>query len=784
MKRFTAISSLPSSLAAVIAAFLITSFATPAAAQDDGVAQSARVRGTLDEVVTRSRKRAGAERAQDVPIAGTFITENSIALNQYTNFLEIGRMVPTSNFRETSTFPGVQRYFLRGVGVSFSVPNFDPVVAVIADGVYVAQNHASILDTFDLESVEILRGPQGTLFGRNVVGGAIVARSRRPGDELEIRANATIGRFNRADFAFSVSGPVIEDKVGAKLAVIVRNSGGYVRNNLSLDGKNLGSRERIIVRPTITFTPSDNFEFTLLGEYFSLKGDGAVTQSLPEGINKAFPAGNPFLPEGRAWRETWAEQDRIPSISDHDNWRLTGEAIWELDHGVITSITGYMSVDVISGSEFDGLPPPTNIAETRLYTDQDQFSQELRYASTFSEVFDFTIGAYFFTQDLFYGEQRAAGRFVSVNNADPVLDNPDGLRPPGLSILDHKSWSVFVEGHYNMSDHIVITLGGRYTYEKKVASIGFVNFGSCDSSGEGDAGFKIFECTRGLMNGFDIQDQESWKNFAPKVGIDFRVNDDILVYASWTRGFRSGGFIFRASPNDLLFSPRPAFYNREKVESFEIGLKSDLFDDRLRFNTAVFYGLWDDIQRNLQFGTDAGNIFQTTLNADDSYVWGIEVEINYIVGTDMMSEGDSLRFDGSFGWFDSKHTSFVDFNGDLMDDRDIPFVAPDTTFYMGLTYEHPLGNSGGYLSWRVSYNYTSRYGFNAGNNPVSIYRAKDIVDAFIRFDSADESWHISIFGKNILDDQYYESRVAFGSTFGIGYIGMPATWGVEAGVSF
>lgn len=778
MKRFTLKSSLSGSLVAVIAAFLVTAPATPAAAQEDQAAQSARARGTLDEVVTRSRKRAGAERAQDVPIAGTFITENSISLNQYTNFLEIGRMVPTSNFRETSTFPGVQRYFLRGVGVSFSVPNFDPVVAVIADGVYVAQNHASILDTFDLESVEILRGPQGTLFGRNVVGGAIIARSRRPGDELEIRANATLGRFNRADFAFSISGPVVEDKVGAKLAVIVRNSGGYVRNNLSLDGKNLGSRERIIVRPTITFTPSDSFEFTLLGEYFSLKGDGAVTQSLPDGVNAAFPAGNPFLPEGRAWRETWAEQDRVPSISDHDNWRITGEAIWELDHGVITSITGYMSVDVISGSEFDGLPAPINIAETRLYTDQDQFSQEIRYASTFSEVFDFTVGAYYFTQDLFYGEQRAAGRFV-----DPVT-NPDGLRPPGLSILDHKSWSVFAEGHYNLSDHIVITLGGRYTYEKKVASIGFVNFGSCDSSGDGGSGYKIFECTRGLVNGFDIQDQESWKNFAPKVGIDFRVNDDILVYASWTRGFRSGGFIFRASPNDLLFSPRPAFYNREKVESFEIGLKSDLFDDRLRFNTAVFYGLWDDIQRNLQFGTDAGNIFQTTLNADDSYVWGFEIEINYIVGTDMMSEGDSLRFDGSFGWFDSQHTSFVDFNGDLMDDRDIPFIAPDTTFYMGLTYEHPLGNSGGYMSWRVSYNYTSRYGFNAGNNPVSIYRAKDIVDAFIRFDSADESWHISVFGKNILNDKYYESRVAFGSTFGIGYIGMPATWGVEAGVSF
>ena len=162
----------------------------------------------IEEVLVVSTKRAQAELAQDVPIASTVVSAAMIGENNFLDLRDVARMVPGADFRQTATFPGIQRFWLRAVGVSFSVPNFDPAVGVYQNGVFVAQNIASNLDTFDMESIEIMRGPQGTLFGRNTSVGAVVARTRRPGDEFELRGQATVGSFDRKDFAVSVEGPI------------------------------------------------------------------------------------------------------------------------------------------------------------------------------------------------------------------------------------------------------------------------------------------------------------------------------------------------------------------------------------------------------------------------------------------------------------------------------------------------------------------------------------------------------------------------------------------------
>lgn len=789
MTRFIRISFLSLALAFFVTALSTSTMPTSASAQGE-TAQAERTRGVLEEVVSRARKRAGAERAQSVPVAATIITDTMIELNHYNDFLEIARMVPNSNFRETNTFPGVQRFWLRGVGVTFSVPNFDPVVGVVMDGIYVAQNIAAILDTFDMESIEVLRGPQGTLFGRNLAGGAVVARSRRPGDEFNIRGKGTYGRFDRAEFAFGIEGPVIKDKVAAKLAIQYRSHNGYLRDNLSLDGKNQGEFTTYSIRPTIVFTPSDDFDLTIIGDYYARRGDGSPAVTFPPGPNLEGIV-NPVIgltgQTTRDWRETWADQSRLPSHSNHDNYRLVIEANWDLGHGVLTSISGYMSVDALSGAQFDGLPN-LNISETRLYIDQEQFSEELRYASTFSDTWDFTFGLYFFDQDLSYGEQRLQDSRVGVF-IDNVPDgpngeiNPFGLGFPGHDLLDHKNYAAFLEAHIHLTEDITLTLGGRYSIEKKHARVGLVNGGSCRSSGMPFNGLKEFSCTFGLANGFDIDDRDTWKNFTPKVVLEYQINPDTLVYASWAAGQRSGGWSFRANANDLNFAPRPAFYDEEKVNSFELGLKGDFFDNRLRTNLAAFYSIWKDIQRNLQFGTGGGNIFQTTLNAPKSHVWGLEAEINYIIAQDLMASEDSLRFDGSVGWFDSGYDDFIDFDGDNIDDRNRKFEAPNFTFYLGLTYDQPVGNAGGYLTYRVSFSYQNEY--KVGNNAadqLGWYSARDFLDASIRYEAEGGKWYVSVFGKNLLDDKYYESRVTFvANAFGVAIPGMPATWGVEIG---
>ena len=754
-------------------------------------AQAARRGQRLETITTQSRKRARAEVAQGVPIASTIVTDTMIDLNHYVDLRDIARMVPNSDFRETATFPGVQRFWLRGHGVNFSVPNFDPVVGVVMDGVFVAQNIAANLDTFDMESVEVLRGPQGTLFGRNLANGAVLTRSRRPGDELSIRGKAVYGRFDRADFAFSVGGPIIEDRLAGKIAFQYRSHNGYIRNNSDPDGRNEGQLETFHVKPIFVFTPSDSFDFTLIGEYYARRGDGAPTVTFPPGPNLE-NVQNPLLKsltgqDTRAWRETWAEEDLFPSFSDHDVFKVIGEANWDLGHGVLTSVTGYIDVDSLSGTQFDGLPN-INISTTRIWVKQDQFSQELRYASAFSETWGFTFGLFYFDQHLIYGEQRMQDSRIGLDVPRTDPGNPLGLGFAGHDILDHKEYAAFLDVHVDITDRLTLTLGGRYSHEKKDVRVGLVNSGSCVSSGQPAEGLRVFDCLFGPADGFDFEDQESWNNFLPRVVLDYRVNDDVLVYASWSRGFRSGGWSFRASPAELTNPDRrPGFYDRERVDSFEIGLKGDFFDNRLRTNITTFYSLWKGIQRNLQFSSEGGgNIFQTTLNAPESFVWGIEAEINAIVAEDALTAGDSLRFDTAIGWFDSGYNDFVDFEPDGIDDRDRPFPAPEFTLFVGLTYEHPVGNSGSYLTFRASYRYTSQWMTGSTDtNLLDLYGNRDLLDASIRFDSGDGRWYASVFGRNLLDDQIYETRVTFApNSFGVAVPSMPATWGIEIGFNF
>jgi iron complex outermembrane receptor protein len=738
-------------------------------------AESEASRRGLEEIVVTSRKRAAGEAAQSIPISSTVINAEMIELNQYVDILQVARLVPNSDFRETSTFPGVQRFFLRAVGVSFSVPNFDPGVAVIMDGVYIAQNMASIIDTFDLESIEILRGPQGTLFGRNTVGGAIVVRTKRPGDELLIKANGTLGNYDRADFSFSVEGPIVEERIAARLSVQSRHMNGWLDNNVGTD---LGERQAWLVRPTIAFT-GENYDLTLLGEYYHLDGHGSNSVS--------FPQVNPMLAsEGiakRPWGETWSEQVRLPSHSKHENYRITAEYNLDLGHGVVTSITAYGVVDALSGAEFDGLPT-LNIAETRLWIDQHQFSQELRYASSFSDVWDFTAGIFYFEQDLTYGEQRAAGRFITPTNID-------GVSPPGYNELEHDQWSLFAEAHINLSERLSLTLGSRYTVEAKDAKVGIVNGvdydgdgvneASCVSSGRLYHNLKSFSCPFGPKGGFDIDADKTWRNFSPKIGVEYQASEDVLLYASWQQGYRSGGYIFRAPQTDLS-NADPGFYEREKVTAYEVGMKSDLLDNRLRLNLAAFYTDWEDIQRQLQFGNDAGDIFQTTKNVEDSHVWGLEAEVQAILGYDMLLDGDNLRVDTSVGWHDSEHDSDYILGGVNLKGQE--FGQPDTTLYLGATYRHPLGD--GDLSWRASYSYTADYWSEGARQATAInkYRSKDIVDATVRYTAGDGRYHVGLFVKNLTNDEYYEIRVPFGPDFGVAMEGVPRTYGIEVGFTY
>jgi len=360
----------------------------PALAQAAEEQDGARSNAIMETITTTSRKRAVAEIAQDVPLSSTPFSAAKIDAIAAVDMIDMGRLVPGARFENHGNSPGYALFFVRGAGMGASVPSFDPAVGIFVDGVFMGQQSQSVIDTFDLEAVEILRGPQGTLFGRNVTGGAVVARTRRPTDELNIRGKVGYGSGDRLDLAFSISGPVVEGKMNAKLAAQYRDTGDYVYDNAT--DRKVGGAETIIVRPAIAFTPSDNFEITIMGEYFHLGGDPQPTVSLSSvGLGTT---GGLNHPDGRGFFETWHDNATpVPHFVDNTRWRISGEMIWDLDHGVITAITGYADLNHAFGGDFDG-SPLAYIFSTQTYLDQNQFSQEVRYASSFSEVFDFTVG--------------------------------------------------------------------------------------------------------------------------------------------------------------------------------------------------------------------------------------------------------------------------------------------------------------------------------------------------------------------------------------------------------
>jgi iron complex outermembrane receptor protein len=772
----------PRRLAPLTAALLLaggSGFTLPAQAEEAAKADDR----VIEEILVVSTKRAKADEAQDVPLASTVVNAAIISENNWVDLVDIARMVPGADFRQTATFPGIQRFWLRGVGVSFSVPNFDPAVGVYQDGVFVAQNIASILDTFDMESIEVMRGPQGTLFGRNTSVGAVVTRTARPSEEFEMKVEGTLGSYNRKDFNISAGGSLIDGLARAKLAVLSRDKDGWAKD-LQANNPKKGAYESTIIRGVLELTPTDALDITLITEWFERGGDGAV--AMPLGSRNNGRSNHPRLPGiTRDWDETWgigAANEPWGTFSEHDVSKTIAEINWDLGHGILTSVTGYIDVDAYSGADFDGLPPGPTQVITRIYIDQEQISQELRYASDFSEKFDFTAGLYYFDQHLSYGEQRHNGpTFVTATN-------PFGVQAPGVDELDHDSWAAFLEGRIHFSDALILTLGGRYTVEKKDVKIGLVLSNSCTATlvppFETNT---LFFCSRGRApGGWDIVDDEEWKSFSPKVTLQYYLNDDINTYIGWSRGQRSGGFSFRASPTELTIAARdpsfrPAYYDEEQVDNFEAGLKADLFDRRLRTNIAVYYQKWDGIQRNLQDGNPITGIVQRTANVKDSHVYGVEAEFNWIALTDALVSGDMLRIDGSIAYGKSGYDSaYVERGFDLSKD---PFGAPHDTSFVGLFYEHPVGGAGATLSWRTSYFWKESYWQEGVRNTLGLnkYSSVNIVDASVEYRSADERWFVRLFGRNLTYDKVYQARVLLGTDFGLGNPDDPRHFGLTFG---
>jgi iron complex outermembrane receptor protein len=373
--------------------------ATAAAPEDDG----------LTEVVVTAQKQAVGESLQRVPISVTAVNTEILQQTQAISIVDVGRLAPNVSLQTAASFPGFPNFTIRGQSISTSLRTLDPTVTLVLDGMPLADPYGALIDTFDLEAIEILRGPQGILFGRNATGGAVVVRTRRPGNEFQFEAAARVGNAGRLDQSLYIGGPIVGEQVRGKITILHRR-----RDGLNVD-RNAGSfvpapgnpsgtspvtnslvdqvREGVwMIRPTLVFEPSDALEITLVGEYINAEYGGSSARLIQA---------RPILGTGFGYTPPpFGHQidQNASSGSEFEIGRLGLEVNWNVGPGVVTAISGWRRVTGTSLGDNDGTP--FSFLEITDNPESRQFSQELRFASTFSETVRFVAGGYYSDTDL------------------------------------------------------------------------------------------------------------------------------------------------------------------------------------------------------------------------------------------------------------------------------------------------------------------------------------------------------------------------------------------------
>ena len=654
--------------------------------------------GTIADIVVTAQKRGVAEAAQKVPIAITALNSKSIEDMHVRDLASLSSSIPNVSLSSINTRPGFANFEIRGFGINSSIPSVEPAVGVFVDGVYLGQTSGVVLDLFDIDSIEVLRGPQGTLFGRNTTGGAVSIRTRRPGNVFQINGKVDFESGPLYTAGVSVEGP-LTDTLRAKIAGYASHDEGYFYDPTV--HRSVGKRNTSFIRPTIVYQPTSSFDTTLIYERLSEDGDGAVVTN-PAYTSGLHPVSN------------------FPGMSDLQSESVTSETNLRVPFGdgIITNVAGWRRLDNLASEDLDG--SPSTFYHVRHALKQHQFSEELRYAGTFGR-FDLTIGGYYFQQKYMYIEERTLA----------TLPAPSSLG----GLINQHSFAFFGQGQYHLTDSFSFIAGGRFSWEKKEAKV--ATFNALSSRCAYDLG----TCTYNFPGpGFADSGEHVWKRFSPKLGLQWQVRPNIQTYFSYSEGVRSGGYNVRST--SLSISPGP--YNEENQKSFELGFKSDLLNHHLRVNGAVFHNTISNLQRDINQPDPLSGTVQITQNAGNARINGAELEVT-------IAPTKELTFGGNVGYLNGKYTKLLyDLNGAL----------PGLGYELQLARLVPW-SYGGYISYsrdvghdlkftiRSDYGHRDRTPFTDAN--TGYINKVDDWSATATLAKVNDSVSLSFYAKNLLN---------------------------------
>ncbi|WP_321395549.1 TonB-dependent receptor [Emcibacter sp.] len=692
---------------------------------------------TLEEIVVTARKRA--ESLQETPIAISAFSAEALEDRGAGNINDVAGLVPNLQYSSSASGTvGASSFAIRGIGQSDFITTTEPGVGVYLDGVYLARVTGAALDLADVERVEVLRGPQGTLFGRNTIGGAVSVITAKPTGELGGKAEVTVGNHARFNGRFSADFPIVKDVLAGKVSFLAKNSDGYgYDNDPAGGGGNLGEERDVAGRVQLLYTPKDDMSFLLSADHTRRRGTvmplGRVGYVQNAG-NAAFDDGgtNSVIP----YDDPNLVRYDTPADDELDVYGVSLTSDFGLGNMDLKLITAYREQSGVSGQDFDGGSSP--ILNQVIDSSQDQFSQEIQLTGTsFDDRLEWLVGAYYF---------RETGQF----DQDVVLGGVPILIYTG-STTD--SYALFAQGSYSLTEKLSVTAGLRWTSEKKSVDV--------------DTFFGPFQ----LVD--EVRD-ETFSAFSPKVSVEYQATDDVMVYASVGRGFRSGGFNGRPfSPNDLF----P--FDEETTTAYEVGLKSDLMDRKLRINVAGFYTDYKDIQLTATTQNDLGQFVVLTANAGKAEIYGIEAEVQA-----MPVEG--LFVYGGLGYANNGNLDpQTGFTFDTSAGKNLP-GASEWTLSLGGDYRFEVGDDwmamiGADYSWR------SRYDHQASNQTATVEEdGYGLLNARLTVGPEDESWKLTFYGKNLTDEVYrvYGQDSMSSQGVAVVWFGPTREYGVKLGFNF
>ena len=700
---------------------LALGLATPALAENEEEQESSGSTDVLlEEVMVTARKRQ--EPAQMVPVAITAFGSKQLEALKIRDLGNLSVGIPNVAMDDIGTFRSVANFSIRGLGINSSIPSIDPTVGVFIDGVYQGQNAGIVIDMFDIQTIEVLRGPQGTLFGRNVTGGAVLINTKKPGDELEFTMRAALDGNPNGDGGLNsyimgaVGGP-ITDTFGARLSIYHNDDNGWFVN--LADNKNYGKAETTIFRPVITWEPSNSLSMILRWEHMKSDGDGPASQTHTNG--NGIPG---FF--ANFDRDSFDFAVDLDGSYKFKNDLVTFQVDWDvtLGDGTVTNIFGWRKYTSDALSDIDAQPVWLFHAPAR--NNSEQYSNELRYVGTFGKV-GVTSGFYWFSNEVNYAEQRDL-LGIATGGVAPALTQSGG----GDYWVD--TWALFTTLDYYLNDAWTLTAGLRYSSEKKK-----VNIATLTRNINAPCDVVAGTCP------FDFIDKDKWNSWSWKLGAQYDISDDNRLYAHWSRGIRSGGYNLRNTAIDTVnFGPGP--FDEETVDSYELGYKSEL-GGRGRLNAAVFYTNIRDMQREVNLASTFSGVLQIIRNTADVDIWGAEVEGSFALG-------DNTLLMASVGYIDPKYkTVLFDLNGDgVVDEKDKDLDIPRAakwTYSIGLNYNTQVSDRG-YFTARINYAYRDDSFFTDSNRGWIL--AQDILDAGLDYRTAGGRWVFSIYGRNLLND--------------------------------